>query len=198
MDDSSLVDGGERMHELVRDRHDLLERELPTRAEPALLERLALEEVQDEVHRAVALAVGVHVHDRAMAHGARDVRLPEEALNHGLVGAQGRVQDLDRAPGARPVRRLVHGRRRAPAEEPLEPPRASDDRAHPLVVFRPALRHGRIRSIERAYPSGRHPAPGIRPPAPGIRALLHPAFAPSCTGIRALPHPAFAWAGRVR
>ena len=89
MHDPCGVHRREGAHQLLGDRRELLDLEasLPPLAQG--LERVALEQLDDEI-RAPVLggAVVADGHDRAVLDGVRDPGLPEEALQHRRVRAQ--------------------------------------------------------------------------------------------------------------
>ena len=95
---------------------------------------LSLEELHDQEDGAVLGHVVVeHAHDARVVDAVRGVALAEEALAELGDRADRRVEDLDGAAHAVPVRRGVDRGHPADAEEPLEAPLVAQRRADPCL-----------------------------------------------------------------
>ena len=139
----------EDVEELPGDAERLGEGEPTSHAGKAARERLALEQLHDEVRRPVLGDVVIENVDRArMADLVGDVPLAQETPPHLGVGGGGRVQHLDGGVATVAVGRLVDARRAAHVDEALDAPLAVQRLAQALLG---GSRLGRGRLHERHH-----------------------------------------------
>ena len=126
VDDPLLVGGLERLGDLLRDRHGLVERDAA--AGDALREVLPLGQLEDEERLAALVLEAVEVGDRRVVERGQQLRLALEAGEPVGVGGEGRWQELDRHVAAElRVGRAVH-LAHAPRAE------GGDDRVRPETL----------------------------------------------------------------
>jgi hypothetical protein len=134
MDDAFAVRGRQYREHLIGDAERLVQRQLAD-ASDDLLDRLALEELHDQV-RARVLRVALPEHrDRALViDRVGDMGLAQEALGYALSPRKLRVQNLERGGLiGQPVDALVDGRHAAHSQESHDLP-VIGLRAEPTLV----------------------------------------------------------------
>src|SRR5262249_9645080 len=96
MDDPAVVGGLDDLGDALEERHELLEREGPTLAQPAI-ERGALHHLHRDPEQAVVMldAERIDVGRVGMIEPRRELRFAHEALQHNIVAAEALVKHLD-------------------------------------------------------------------------------------------------------
>jgi hypothetical protein len=132
------VGRGEHVEDLVHEAGNLGRLQPPPLALPAGVQRLALEQVHDEEHRAVLGDVVVEDADGAgVLDAVRGVALAQEALLDALVARELAVQDLHGDPvGVAQVGRCVDGSHAAGAEHTVEAVLGLENGAYPFLRTR--------------------------------------------------------------
>jgi hypothetical protein len=132
------------------------DRELAAAALAQLVDRDAVEELHDDVRRAVVGHVVVdHAHDPRVLHGVGRVAFAAEARHRPLVARELGEEHLDREFGAVSVRRLVDDGHPADAQDGVEAVLPADQRPDALprpLLLRVVLSHERTIIARQAVP----------------------------------------------
>ena len=132
MDDSRGVDGAQDVHQFIAELEGLDDRDAVAALLAVSLERVALEEVHREEDAAVVgHAVVEDADDPRVLDRVREVALAEEPLAHGGVGAEGRMEDLERRARSVAVRHGVDRRHGPRPEQRIHAPLTADDGPYP-------------------------------------------------------------------